>query len=311
MKRILIVSAFWVPRIHVATNRVQDFAKYFKNTGFEVTVLTLQDSTVKEAFVDSMVDGLRVIRLKSDHLLNRSNFSERSSFVTHKLKALKNKILNRFVDDDTPGFYFSFLKLKEKLQLNQFDYVLSSYAPLSTHLIALNMKLTNPQMKWIADFRDEMSFLPGLSEIVKTRLLACEKQILKECDYVTTVSQPILDQFKTLESKPTFLEMRNGYDFELVTEAEKPTDVFKIVYAGTFHGAMNPNLFLQAIVHFKQRNPEKKFAVNFFCGTEVAQIPSEVKENVNCFEKVSYAELPERLKEASLFLLIHGIMPRN
>ena len=312
MTRILIVTAFWAPRIHVASNRALAFAKYLKKGGYQVTVLTLIESTSeKKEFFESTEDDFRIIRLNGKHLFNRSNFTEQSSYFKHKLKALKNKMLNRFIDDDIPGFYFSFLKNKNKLNLNDFDFVLSSYAPLSAHLIALNLKLTMPQLKWIADFRDEMSFLPGLSTNVKSRLLACEKQILSTCDIVTSVSEPLLNQFKSLDMKPSYLELRNGYDFDLVTDSEVQSEIFKITYAGTFHGAMNPNLFLLAMADFKKRNPEKKFAINFFCGTAVIQIPSGVKENVRCYDKVIYDKLPEVLKDASLLLLIQALSKRR
>lgn len=312
MNRILIVSAFWAPHIHVAANRALAFAKYFKKAGYQVTVLTLLDpSHDNEVFVQSNEFDMRIIRLNGKHLLNRAVFNNSSSFIKHNLKALKNKILNRFVVDDSPGFYFSFLKTKEKLHLSEFDFVLSSYAPLSAHLIALNMKLTDSKLTWIADFRDEMSFLPGLTEVVHSRLLACEKQILKECDIVTSVSEPLLNQFRSLDKAPLFLELRNGYDFDLITEPEIQKDVFRITYAGTFHGAMNPNLFLQAMAHFKKLHPEKKFEVNFYCGRDVSQIPSEIAENVKCHNKVKYEKLSEVLKESSLLLLIQAISERK
>ena len=40
MKKILIISTFYYPIQHIATNRIVAFAKYLKEYGYDVTVLT-------------------------------------------------------------------------------------------------------------------------------------------------------------------------------------------------------------------------------------------------------------------------------
>lgn len=312
MKKLLIVTAYWPPRIHVATNRVFAFAKYFNEDGYEVTVLTGAQNGGGDALALTTESGINVIRIPARHFLNRSTFEKRSSPIIHKLKALKNKVLNQIVVDDTPGLFINYLRLKDQLPLEQFDLMLSSYAPLSVHRIGLDIKKSFPKIKWVADFRDEMSFLPGLPKIIKSKLATFENQIINECDIVTSVSEPLLSQFKTFSKKPKYLEIRNGFDFEIDEQPDfSSKDVFKILYTGTFHGAMNPQIFFTAMELFTAKYPIQKIQIDFYCGTIPMAIPEKLKPFVNLHEKVSYSQIPEILKKASVFLLIQAPSSRQ
>ncbi len=82
MPKILIVTGFWPPKIHVAANRAIAFAKYFKQSGFAVTILTLQDVdsvNTKQEEVDTA--GIRVIRLNGEHALRRERMDGKKSFA--------------------------------------------------------------------------------------------------------------------------------------------------------------------------------------------------------------------------------------
>lgn len=309
MKRILIISAYYAPKIHVAANRAVAMAKYFKKSGFEVTVLTEDHDGM--GLKDARDLGIRILSVSGKHILNRETFLDTPGILVHKLRALKNKVLNFLVSDDLPGFYYGFkrflLRGEQSDLLQSFDFIVSTYAPLATHLIALEIKKIHPGVTWVADFRDEMSFLPRYNFFLKNRLRSLERKILLSCDVVTTISAPLLEQFKSVvaaNKKRDFLEVRNGFDFELHTEVETRSDVFSIVYAGTFYGARNPVLFFEALKLFKKKYSSQKFRFEIYGGNSSVMIPEILVPFVRYNNKVAYPEIRERLVSASCLLLI-------
>lgn len=312
MKRVLIISAFWKPRIHVATNRMMAYAKYLREGGYEVTVLTLQDPSLKFKSRRFFEDGFEVILVEGRSFLNRSRFDLKSSFVVHKMKALKNKILNFLIADDEPGFFDGYRKISNEIAEGGYDFVLSSFAPLAAHRIALDLKKKNPNMQWIADFRDEMSFLPGLNAMIRRTLKSHEIEILNYCDYVCSVSQPLLKQLKSINEKPKFLEIRNGFDFSVNEATDRSSkNIFKIVYTGTFHGAMNPQKFFDILTLFRKKHPLQNIQFDLYCGESSIDIPVALQDLAKVHQKVPYEKVPEILEKANVLLLIQPLTTRT
>ncbi len=311
MKKILIISAFYAPKIHVASNRALAMAKYLKKSGFDVTVISEFSAPRDLGELRKTQDqGIEIFYVNGSHFLNRETFFDRPGFVLHKLKSLKNKLLNFFVMDDMPGFYQGFKRVlldSDTLHFQDFDFVLSTYAPLSSHLIGWEIKKKFPKVKWIADFRDEMSFLPNNNLFLKKYLRSLEKKILSSSDIVTTISAPLLRQFKSLISDGNskfFLEVRNGYDFELHLDEELQREVFKIVYAGTFYGPRNPLLFFEALKQFLTKYPDQQFQFDIYGGNTMTAVPALLSSYVHLHKNVTYQLIREKLINATCLLLI-------
>lgn len=311
MKKILIISAYYAPKIHVASNRAMAIAKYLKKSGFDVTVLS--EFSGPELVKQSADQGINVVYLDGRHFLNRGSFFKKAGFPAHQLKTLKNKILNFFVADDMPGFYLSFKKLWSSRRLDQwvdlreFDLMLSTFAPLSCHLIGLEIKRNFPKIIWIADFRDEMSFLPTSNLFLRSRLKKMEAQVVAKSDVVSTISKPLLSQFKSTgnydESK-LFVEVRNGFDFSLHQEPEVQKEVFKITYAGTFYGARNPLIFFEALKKFTKKYPSQKILFDIYGSSRTLTVPAELASIVFYHEKIKYENIRDKLIDSSALLLI-------
>jgi len=163
---------------------------------------------------------------------------QKTPFLIRKFKAFYNIVLKklRFKQWQKKALQQA-LKLQEK---TNYDIILSSYAPVESHLIALEFKKVYPHIPWIADMRDEMSLNPFLEEKEVKRLAKIEQQIFKYSQAITTVSQPILDDFKVLAkeraSEIIFREIRNGYDFELNQfDTSLENNKFTISYVGSFN----------------------------------------------------------------------------
>jgi glycosyltransferase involved in cell wall biosynthesis len=207
-KRVLIVSFYYPPISSIASNRIYSFVKYLNKDIFDIDVVTVKS---KEAIDYKIFDNVSIYRISKNPLDYYLDSSSKNIFI-RKLKALYNILIK--------NIFFKLWQVKSIkviLKLNKqknYDIILSSYAPKESHLIALKIKSKYTNIKWIADMRDEMSLNPFISAKEKKSLQIIEQNIFKHCDAITTVSKPILDDFKKLSNNTKnilFREIRNGY----------------------------------------------------------------------------------------------------
>lgn len=120
--------------------------------------------------------------------------------------------------------------VKEALNWDSYDVVVSTYGPLWTHQIARQIKLKHPDITWIADFRDPF-VISERTNTEKMRALAGE--ITHGADCVTAVSRGTIDNLFLPQDMNAYV-LTNGYDVE-----ESPirtpcqSSLFRIVYTGT------------------------------------------------------------------------------
>ena len=86
---ILIISNFFTPTIHIASFRIEAFAKYFSKAGHTVTVVTEGGCDKIE-----MWNNCSVHYLRDSMLLMQMNFKDDDSFLMHKLKSAFNLVFN-------------------------------------------------------------------------------------------------------------------------------------------------------------------------------------------------------------------------
>jgi glycosyltransferase involved in cell wall biosynthesis len=301
-KNVLIISTYYPPINSIASNRIYSFAKYIDKSKYNVTVLTL-DTNEQD---NDEICGVSVLRVKNNTLFKPFQFNKRTNKFIHYIKVLYNKLLYFF----KPDIYGNWIKngyekLKKDIKNNKYDIMISSYAPVDAHLLALKLKSLNPSLKWIADFRDEMSLNPFLSDKVRKRYKKIETKILKNADAVITVSKPLLDEFRNLSENKNlkFKEIRNGYDFELEDNNYK-NDIFTITYTGNFYAQRNPNNFLIALEKFIEKN-NVKVNVKFVGVKTHFNIPDGLKKYINIYPQVSHEESIEFMKKSDVLLLIH------
>ena len=101
-----------------------------------------------------------------------------------------------------------FFEGKKLIRKNSIEVIFSSYKPYSDHLICFLLKKWNPNLVWIADFRDL-----HVDEIRQNILFPSvqkwfNRQILKKADVVTTVSNGLGEKLKQYHSNIYIL--RNG-----------------------------------------------------------------------------------------------------
>lgn len=225
-KNILLITAFFYPQNVIASSRVGQWAKYWAKDGNNVIVLT----TKKYPFwsLDYEVNlppDVKIIEI--DYLPNfiskrviSSKSKKEKSVKTKKIKAsklLKNK-LNYFIDIDIHDLWpFSAIKEGRKIIKNyEINMIISSFSPAASHIIASKLKKENPNITWIADFRDLWfgNHVQSQSAIAQFIRKIREKNSINKADIITTVSQPLSDILKKRYPRKKIVVIENGYDPE-------------------------------------------------------------------------------------------------
>lgn len=302
-KKVLIISIYYPPIASIASNRIESFTKYLDKSKFDIEVITLREGNSKELEVQ---DNVTIHRIENKSLFKRFKFDSKTNIIIHKLKVLWNIALQIVFDEYNPwkksAKNLGFKLLKEK----KFDLILSSYAPSASHEVALKLKKNYPNIKWIADMRDEMSLNLFLTKKQRDKLAVLEKSIFDYVDAITSVSMPILNDFKSLANtkaeKIKFCEIRNGYDFE-VNNMKIKNEIFTISYVGSFYGERNPNNFLKALSNISKKI--ENFNINFIGTIKPVSIPNHLKSYVKTFQKVSHDAAIDYMKQSDALLLIH------
>lgn len=302
MKRynLLLITPFYPPVESVATNRMVAFCKYLKY--FNITVITRSNKFHSE----EIMDGVKVIRVPDRSLFKKATFNRKTNIFFHNIKALFNRILLFMQLDEYDGWRSSVIDYLNKNKPD-IDVVISSFAPLSSHIVALYLKNLNKKIIWVADMRDHMSSNIFFPERYRKKIGYYEEEILSKADIITAVSKPIMEEFagKSKRKDMIFLEVRNGYDFEPCFDNPPVNSVWTVTYTGTFYGLRNPDNFLKGVKELLQQGYIDDIKINFVGVTKPTAVDDLLKEKVHFFDKVSNKESIDYMRKSDTLLLIH------
>lgn len=271
MKRVLIITYYWPPSGGSGVQRWLKMSKYLPENGWQPVIytadgaeypvedLSLEKDVAPEAeivrypIIEPYSFYKKFLGIKKDEKIKAGFINEGK-----KKSAWKENISvwlrgNLFIPDARcwwirPSVRF----LKEYLEKNPVDAIISTGPPHSLHLIAkkLHKKFNIP---WIADFRDPWTDIDFFSELKLTKRSLkkhhrLQYQVLTEANKVVTVGW---DWAKGLESHGAkdVAVITNGYDFNI---DEKSGDVelseeFTMSHVGIVGAARNAVVFWEAL----------------------------------------------------------------
>ncbi|KIO43317.1 MULTISPECIES: glycosyltransferase [Sanguibacteroides] len=301
---ILIISNYFFPNNRIASFRINAFAKYFHEVGYEVTVVT-------EGCCDytTFWEGCEIHYLKdpviSEQQLHQYLQSRRKWVPRRIVRALEYRLT---LDDKRLWRIRAQKRVKTLFDSRKFDVVLTTYGMLSPHMIALAMRRKGYQFYWVADMRDEMSKIkwPKDRWKISRRLAGPERRILNNADLVLSVSKPILDDFRAMTIHDRFLEIRNGYDYEEVHETNFQNH-FTMGYIGHFYGQITPDNWFKAYSELicEGRLPADskiKIVGNYM----KLNIPDSIKSNVEELDAVIHDEaIRISVYETDVLVMVH------
>lgn len=299
---IALVTAWYPPRISVAVNRMDAFAHFLNLNGFNVSVITLKENSADLSF--EVLNGISIYRLTNNVIFKRPKFYAGEAKWKHLIKVVWNLASARIDPLPESGWMKAVSAQLSKLhQENKIDLVISSFSPVEAHLATIRFLDKNKEVKWIADMRDEMSMNKLLPSLTRRKLEQFEKVIGEKADAITSVSAPILDQFRLLmPNVKYFEEIRNGFNHDLNFE-NNFNQTFTIVYAGTFYGQIKPTTFFEGLkVALKQLDFD--FEICFVGAHRNFQIPQEFLNKCKFIPKVSQLKSINYMGNADANLLI-------
>jgi hypothetical protein len=269
--RVTIVTFAWPPRNSIAAHRPYNWAKYWSKAGVKVRVVTTKKYPF-DAPLDLELSPLDDVEIIETAYLRASIGTKNTKVNKYLIKITKwcysqiRKI--RYLNLNPREKWLRAIRPHIPRLANQCDILVSTYDPKTTHLIASEMKRSNPSIFWIADYRDlwSLNHMTNWSNSRRSREARQEKATVGAyANLLTCVSeeQRVEQQnFLRIET----LTAPNGYDLD-VEEAEERLRIplkpvsgpLRIVYTGrVYPNFRDPTPLLNAIYELNREQTIKR-----------------------------------------------------
>jgi hypothetical protein len=310
MRKILVISYYWVPSGGAGVQRWLKFVKYLRNFEWEPVVYTPENPespAVDYSLESDIPEKLTVLKTRiwepyaayKKFVGRKKEDKIKSGFLSEKKNpSFTEKVSvwirgNLFIPDARKFWIKPSIKfLSQWLSKNHVDAVVSTGPPHSMHLIAraVHQKFNIP---WLADFRDPWTNIDFYDELMLTgfgnrRHHKLEKTVLSEANRVIVVSEGMADQFKTIVNRD-YQVITNGYDLpegSLPKSGNNPK--FVLAHIGSLVPARNPENFWKALQQIIIAKPEFGGDLEILL---VGQIDYTVKESLAGFNLLDYTTI--------------------
>ncbi len=327
--KVLIIIYYWPPAGGPGVQRWLKFVKYLPDFGIQPIVYIPDNPTypiVDNQLVSEVSKEVIILRktifepyqLASFFSKNRTKKISSGIIPNTKKQTLLDKILlwirgNLFIPDARvfwvkPSVQF----LKQYIQENAIDTIITSGPPHSLHLIGLELR-NKLNVKWLADFRDPWTTIGyhkdlKLSHYAERKHKKLEKIVLNTADTIIVTSKTTKSEFQQLTNKPIEV-ITNGFDVEKVEKQMSDTK-FSIAHIGSLLSARNPKILWQSLKEVIHEIPEFRNHLEIkLIGTvsqEVLETISQFGLNpyLNNLGYVSHQEAIKHQRKSQVLLLI-------
>lgn len=339
MKKVLIVTYYWIPSGGSGVQRWVKMVKYLRNFGIEPVVYAPEnpeypstDYSLSKDIANDIIIIKRPIWEPYNFyrmLTGKKNEPIKAGFISEKTKkGLKDKISvwirgNLLIPDPRVFWIRPSVKFLSKYMIeNAIDTVITTGPPHSMHLIGRGLKKRNSQIKWIADFRDpwtKIYFYKDLninpvSDLIHRKL---EREILTEADAITVVGKGMKADFEAVTSKPVHI-ITNGFDNDDTVGGEIiPDKKFTISHIGLLTEKQNPVLLWETLNElctefegFKDNLVIQLVGNIDFAVTESIQ-KSGLTDNLKLISYIAHDEALKLQKASRLLLLLLINLPET
>jgi glycosyltransferase involved in cell wall biosynthesis len=280
-KKIIIISEYFAPQNAIAAIRMSKIVKYInRNNDYEILVIANDYEDYDDEILKKDVERkANIVRIKKSKTLDSiySLLKKRRNKIivedTDNKQTNKSKNNNSFIVGikqtmfylleiaNTMTFKFRAMKYLRKFDLGEYTHMISTFGPLSCHLVAKKVKRIYPNIRWIADFRDPVLniFTPiGFKSYAKNYA----KLVTKKADVVVAVSSGYMDALFLNKDKNKCV-ITNGYDKEdLINVNVKYRTTNKLIFTYTgnlYSGQRDLSTLFKAICELIN---EEKISVN-------------------------------------------------
>ena len=270
-KKVLYITYHFPPSKKVGAIRARGFAKYLPEFGWDVTVLTvlLPDYPEKDF---NIIETHPPYQKFLPYIFN-SKLRKRIKEIKGPLPCFRTRIYSFFrgmidIPDSRIGWFpFAVSVGDQIIKNNKIQAIVSNFGPATCHIVASDLKRRNPEIFWLADFRDPWTQFRKNS-LRTTFEKKLEKKVLENADALSIVSEYLAEKLKeNYPQKPVFV-IPNGFDPEEMSYDEmSPADYFTITYTGSMHPVVkNPSMLFNALSNLVKKNAITKtdFVLDFY-----------------------------------------------
>ena len=318
-KSILLIAFKFPPFAGVGGFRWSKMSKYLAQKGYKVHVVTVEWENIGVDKYSKDTDNPNIIihRIRSFYPHNfkykrfKNNlFGKLLHFKRHAIL----KLLDIFWYEDEAQYWGSYLipYCEELIQKEKIKNVISTGAPFMANFWAAKLKVRNPDINLILDFRDPWTDNKNIEtkmKLFKKKSIKKEKLTLNNCDIVVSVTPDLLNIFmeKIAEKDIRGVYLPNGYDINIKELEPVKNRNFSFLHAGgLIVGRQEPlKSFLKAVNEIKNEVPEIK--IDFY-----GNVPNAVKRKYfKLFEKkiaVQHTKVhPDEIKKKMMqsFVCLH------
>jgi glycosyltransferase involved in cell wall biosynthesis len=333
-RKALFISYYFPPDNAIGAVRIGKFSKYISEFGWNPIVLTVNRSDGQDTSLPVEIDESRIVRtsyyilrdLISKNSLTQSSFASNSSprkskfrcgAIVSTIDKLSKQVSNFPVIDELlyqpMGWYKPAVKAGiEIIKTHDIKVIFSSYYPAVSHIIAAKLnKLYG--IPWVAEYRDPWSNNPYSNKIQPFSFLQniWEKQTIKNCTTLVTVSPVMADGLKKMHSMKTVI-IPNGFDEDDYKYCVSTTYKFSITYTGSIYpGKRDPSALFQALKELKQENlvSSRDIEVRFF-GENIRKYITQIAEKYGILDllmigdNIPFKESINKQMESTILLLL-------
>ena len=332
MKKVLIITYYWVPAGGVAVQRFLKFTKYLRDYGWEPIILTVKDGSypyTDPMLQDEVPEGIQVYRTKTfepfeiyNLLRGQKGKTVPLAVATASKKSLFQKIsgyirANFFLPDARVGWKpYAIKQASEIISSQKIDAVITTGPPHSTHLIGQALK-AKFKLPWVADFRDPWTeifnnqYLPfTASSIAKDKKM--EAAVLRDCDVATMIGEGMKTVFPSAYTAKMQV-ITNGYDESDYDRDLKPeTDKFRMRYVGNLFSNQNIPALWSAIAELRKESAD--FAKDFELEL-TGKVDSAISESITeyglqeCTKYISFIPHQDAVAKMQTASLLLSVIP--
>lgn len=341
MKKILIITYYWPPAGGPGVQRWLKFTKYLPEFGYETFVYIPENPSypiIDETLAKDINPNVKIVKNKiwepyqlAEKLNPKNKAYKGGHFEKKESQSFMSKfsvfVRGNFFIPDARKFWVnpSVDYLKDFLEKENIDTIVTSGPPHSLHLIGLKLKKQLPNIKWLADFRDPWTQISYHKELKLTSWAAkkhedLEREVMQKADVVLATSYSDGENFKKIGAKQVEV-ITNGFE-EVKQFIAKDQHHFHLTYSGGLEMLRNPVALWKALADLSQENQSFKedFKLNFYgsLADDVKQtiIASDLSNNLIVHGYVSHQESLDAINSANILVLTNfdniaskGIIP--
>ena len=332
MKKVLIITYYWIPSGGAGVQRWVKFTKYLRDFGWEPVIYTPENPeypSVDTSFERDIPQSIEVIKTPIwepynvyRNLTGKKHEAINAGFISeNKKQGWKDKlsiwIRGNFLIPDPRRFWIkpSVKYLTAYLKKNPVDAIITTGPPHSMHLIGLGLKSAFPTIPWVADFRDPWTNIDFYKDLNLTPMADkihhhFEKKVIRNADSVVVVSGGMKEEYELMQPKHIQV-ISNGYDADDVKATTVKLDQkFTISHIGTLNAARNPKAVWEALSEICSEYPEFKTDMQIQL---VGKVDFSVLEDINSFglsenllkiDYLSHTEAIEKQQTSQVLLLL-------